>query len=109
GRVLRVTAQHPLRIGGKWRRAGDIKVGDRLEGFHDCVRVTGVSRELVVDEAYNLVVPSRGCYFAGGVLASSFVTLNGLRQWANRWMTRIYHDQETRDVERKAVSLGSGS
>jgi hypothetical protein len=82
--ALRVTGRHPLRVGGKWLRAQDLRVGDLVDASDGRAQLRAISHDVVLGDAYNLVVRGHGCYFAGGILASSFVTLYALRQWTNR-------------------------
>jgi hypothetical protein len=64
GRVLRVTAAHPLAVGGGWRRAGRLRPGDAVVGGR-IAAVRAVRRPVAV---YDLAVAPHANFFAQGVL-----------------------------------------
>jgi len=67
---LRVTSNHPLFINGKWKQAGDAKIGDNLLSITS-LPIPIRSIETVVDTVptYNLEVDTYHNYFAEGILA----------------------------------------
>jgi hypothetical protein len=59
------TLGHPFWVVGEgWRMAKHLKVGDRLQGVGESVRIASID-EAADDEAYNLIVADFSDYFAG--------------------------------------------
>jgi predicted lipid-binding transport protein (Tim44 family) len=73
GRILRVTAEHPLQTGpGTFRVASSLQPGDSLylreEDQFNQVKIETVTRVKAVRPAFNLLVAPGGTYLANGVV-----------------------------------------
>ena len=72
--ILNVTPNHPIYVDGKWEHAGEIKVGDILEGINGKITVKSIKKIYKNVPTYNLEVSGVGNtsighnYFAEGIL-----------------------------------------
>ncbi len=88
GRVLRVTSEHPVMVGGRWRRAGSIRRGDLValeSGEARAERVTGNGGPARV---FDLTVEPHGTFFANGVLVHNKTVLPNptVEELAGAWI-----------------------
>ena len=72
--ILSVTPNHPIYVDGNWKHAGEIKVGDILEGINGKIVVKSIKKIYKNVPTYNLEVSGVGNtsighnYFAEGIL-----------------------------------------
>jgi hypothetical protein len=78
GRVLRVSANHPLFVParGDWVAAGDLRAGDQLAVLTEArlqpVAVARIANRAVDVDVFDLTIETTHAYFAGGVLAHNY-------------------------------------
>lgn len=72
GRNLRVTGEHPLRVGERWVPARELRLGDRLQREDGFAAVEAIALEEGVWEVHSLRVGAPHTYLAGGVLAHNY-------------------------------------
>jgi hypothetical protein len=65
---LRATAGHPIFADGRWRPAGELRLGDSLVGLRASIRVSGLESAPGTEPVYNLEVEGTHTYFAEGIL-----------------------------------------
>ena len=84
GRVLRVTAAHPLAVTGGWRRAGRLRPGDAVVGG----RIAAVRAVRGPVPVYDLTVAPHANFFAEGVLVHNkkFATPPERRELVGVWI-----------------------
>lgn len=83
GSVIRTTSNHSFRCEGKWRRAADLCIGDRIESQSPdaSIRHKSITRSTIGAEVlpvYNLVVADNFTFYAAGMLVHSFTRLRSL-------------------------------
>lgn len=83
GSVIRTTSNHSFRCAGHWRRAADLRIGDRIESRSPdaSIRHKSITKSSHCSEVlpvYNLVVMDNFTFYAGGMLVHSFTRLRSL-------------------------------
>jgi intein/homing endonuclease len=78
GRLLRVSANHPLFVParGDWVPAGELRAGDRLgvltDGRLAPVAIANIATQTGDVDVFDLTIEATHAYFAGGVLAHNY-------------------------------------
>lgn len=83
GSVIRTTSNHSFRCAGNWRRAADLRIGDRIESRSPdaSIRQKLITNSTFGSEVlplYNLVVADNFTFYAGGLLVHSFTRFRSL-------------------------------
>lgn len=66
--ALKVTKEHPFKVGDDWVVAGDLRVGDFLVGADGAVQVVSIEEVHRGVRVYNISVAGAHTFVAGGVL-----------------------------------------
>jgi CHAT domain-containing protein len=74
--ILRVTATHPVWTNDRWASAGELRVGDRLQGVDgEAVEVRSILQKDEGADVWNLYVSSEAhSFFAEGILVHNMMT-----------------------------------
>jgi len=103
GDTVVVTPNHRFRSGGKWMRADEMKIGDRIAGHPHSVKIIERdSREICV--VFNIYVEESSSFFANGLCVCSYSWWPNVRCFLNE----LLHSKNDRSVVPEPVAPSFG-